>query len=212
MKRLISSMACCAMVLLAAPFAVSTAVAAEASIGLKGDRLGSTLSTFKQTHPDAFCSDESDADFLSPSVLYIGLINCRTIPPYLKRRGVEETVANVPATTTYYFISTDMESFDTYLLRKMVASFDHTGYSQVRAAILAKYGEADEVERKHVQNRMGVSFPSERLIWNESGGQVALVEHAGRLDRSMLLLLSPKLEQGFHKRKAGVGNRDASDL
>lgn len=205
-------MKCWFMALLAVQLVFPAVSSADESFGLKGDRLNMTLSDFKDKHADAICSDESEASSLSPSVLHIGLINCRAIPPHVKRRGVKETVANVPATITYYFISTDMEKFDTYLLRKIVASFDQLGYSRVRGAMGEKYGPADTIERKRIQNMMGVSVKSEKRIWNKGDSQIRLVEHVDRLNRSALIFLELGLESIFHQRKSSAGSQDTEDL
>lgn len=171
-----------------------------------------TLSEFKDRHADAICSDESEASSLSPSVPNIGLINCRAIPPHVKRRGVKETVANVPATITYYFISTDMDKFNTYRLRKIEASFDHAGYARVHGAMDKKYGPADSIERKRIQNMRGVYVKSENRIWNKGDSQIRLVEHVDRLNRSSLVFLELGLESIFHQRKSSARSQGTEDL
>ncbi|MDG4866598.1 hypothetical protein P8631_01055 [Guyparkeria sp. 1SP6A2] len=200
------------MALLAVQLVFPALSSADDSFGLKGDRLNMTLSAFKERHDDAICSDESEVSSLSPSVRNIGLINCRAIPPHVKRRGVKETVANVPATITYYFISTDMEKFDIHLLRKIEASFDHAGYARVREAMGEKYGPADSVEHKRIQNMRGVSVKSEDCIWNKGDSQIRIVEHVDRLNRSALIFLELGLDNIFHQRKSSAGSQDIEDL
>lgn len=184
---------------------------------LKGDQLGMSLGEFKEKYnrvvkgsvtPAPFCSSDrpgSDISTLLSESWFdkAGVVTCRTNFPFEEREhsGEAPTVAGVPTQILiYHFV-------DGRLFR-ITAWFEHENVQQVRAALIAKYGEAGRATPVEVQNRFGAKFKGTDFEWKRSGTSLELVEYFGSLETSSLVFVHDQLDALAESRRPGASTDD----
>ena len=88
-------------------------------------------------------------------------------------------------------------------LIKIVGFTNVSQFENLRAAFVAKYGSASDVEVSEVQNRMGATFDNTIMRWAFADGVLLLHKRLGTIDDSALMFLS---ESAMEEPEAPVVN------
>jgi hypothetical protein len=105
-------------------------------------------------------------------------------PPYLTT-----TIAGVTGSLEYTF---KVDSDHVERLDEIYGKFDKTGYSQVRQAIVAKYGAPTSTKTKSYENKMGATFQGEMAYWEQPQSAIVLNEiREDNIDGSNLIIINP---------------------
>ena len=184
---------------------------------LKGDRLGMTFEMFKGKYHRAIpndsscapCCSDDHADIDNPSLLYrgeyakAGIVHARTTFPF-EETGTsanKPTIAGAPAQQFVY-------KFVDGQLYEITIFFEHKDFDQVMAALKVKYGQPSGKDGRTYQNPFGASFSGEVVLWSNAASEMTILERAGKLDQSLLVLTHKALSRiAADRMKAAVRPR-----
>jgi hypothetical protein len=68
-------------------------------------------------------------------------------------------------------------------------SFDSSSYDKVKGILIERYGPPTLVETIPIKTRMGVEYQNETILWAGEVIKVNLVQLAGSVDKSLVMLL-----------------------
>jgi hypothetical protein len=152
---------------------------------LKGDRLGMSLADFKSRHEewDLLCTSDQ-----RPEHKKANIVACN-------RESYSRTVAGVETVTFQH-------SFIDGKLYVIDIVFPHDGYSKVRDAMIAKYGNPSSADNRTYQNRLGGVSVGENLAWRNGVSDILLGELFD-LNNSSLIFFHNDLLDVAHAREPG---------
>jgi hypothetical protein len=187
----------------------ASAFAQEKAFSLKGFTVGeSALQDFKvQFHRCAdncdgmavktygvppkfapFCSDDYPEGRLTPggeatSAAYTqaGLVYCQPYFPFEAQRGVQFTIADIPATTQFDFYQGK--------LYRISGTFYASSFTAMQEALTGKYGAPSSVTAVDYQNAFGAKFTGSVLTWDNSLSTITLRQYgSGSVEYSGLVI------------------------
>lgn len=200
MKNLTSALLVVAGIALAVPVSTNAATS-SAPLELKDIRIGeSTLADVEAKFPGAW--NLGSYVTVTPE----SYVNKQCGSSYTNtdcRSRAFEGVRVAGATPgTYSFNAVDGK------VESISVTFNKTGFSTVRDALIIKYGEPSEKKINALQNRAGASFESQTLTWSRPDGEIHISEIGSKVDESRLMIYSDKYKNHLldeNKKKAAEG-------
>ncbi len=132
-----------------------------------------------------FCSDDYPEARLTPgreanssAYTQAGLIYCQPYFPFEEQRGVQFTIADIPATTQFDFYQGK--------LYRISATFYASRFTAMQEALTGKYG-TPSVTAAEYQNGFGAKFTGSVATWDNSVSTITLRQYAGSVDYSALV-------------------------
>lgn len=117
--------------------------------------------------------------------------------------AINETIAGAPARAILLFYGDK--------LALVSVSFDADEFRRVKRALMEKYGPGKS-ELSVVQNRVGVSFENETVIWQNPAASMKLTMRDRKVDEARLELTSKDSLAEFKRRAIEANKKNASDL
>lgn len=217
-------------------FVSCSALAQEASLEFKGDPLGMTFSSFKEKHPNYYCSG------IAPVIKPVrGESTC--VPDFpgdtLKFGYQPPTFAGVPTLTivtshgfpgiVYRFLDTscnkDLEkiceegvpqasvwSIESAQLWSVELALPSTSYNSLLASMKQKYGEPSTISAELLQNLYGVTIEGQTSVWETSLWRVTLVQMFGYKDVTRIVYRVKSLESVYLNRLKEIEKRNIDDM
>ena len=88
----------------------------------------------------------------------------------------------------------------------------HTQYTQVRDALVEKFGEPSIKSDENLQNRMGAQFTGQLFTWNNGASSILLKEYLNAEESSVTFVINDYLEQLKKLRRDAPKKAAASDM
>lgn len=117
--------------------------------------------------------------------------------------ALSETIAGVPASAILLFYGDK--------LSRVSVTFDADEFRRVKLALIEKYGRGKS-EPSVVQNRAGVSFENETVIWQGQAASMKLIMRASKVDEARLELTANNSLAEFKRRAIEANTKNAGDL
>lgn len=105
-----------------------------------------------------------------------------------------------------------MVAFYSGRVASAVVNFDANAWSDVRAALLTKFGAPTTSETGTVQNAMGAEFDTETLTWTAGDLTLVAKKRAGKLTESSVQINSAATLAEFMRRREAEAQQDAAGI
>jgi len=103
------------------------------------------------------------------------------------------TIAGIKVKSqTYYFVDKKLARLSMY--------FPHDGFSDVKSALIKKFGEPDSVSIDKLQNAFGATFQRGMLMWDNGRSGITLEEYGYDIKNSLVIFYDNKLYALYLKR------------
>lgn len=90
---------------------------------------------------------------------------------------------------------------DKKVLDHIYMTFDPDDYTNLRDALIEKYGKTKGIIKSLKQNRMGASFADESAIWTFKSGDIAISKYGSTIDSGYILFAGKGYNDRMKKRK-----------
>jgi hypothetical protein len=134
-----------------------------------------------------FCSDDYPEARLTPgredtssAYTQAGLVYCQPYFPFEAQRGVQFTIADIPATTQFDFYQGK--------LYQISATFYSSRFTAMQEALTGKYGTPSSVTAVDYQNAFGAKFTGNVVTWENRVSTISLRQCSGSVEYSGLVL------------------------
>jgi hypothetical protein len=97
-------------------------------------------------------------------------------------------------------------------VESVLVSFSERDFDQVKAALIQKNGPPSSERDEVVQNRLGASFNSNKLVWKQDRASMSLTQRSRKLDESDLYLVGLDAVEQFQSDKKRSTQQNSADL
>jgi hypothetical protein len=186
-------------------FLVAFSVSANERPDLQGDRLGMTLSSFKEKYARTLPSHSQPAPpctDLNPMMAHIemepripGAVRCmrefpfeelQTVPGAWGRWTPNVTLGGKPARIIYTFFANDSDEEPTLIL--ISATSLSADFSTLKSGLSSRFGGPSSTETRTYTNRMGATFTGEILQWESGTDMIELRQYSDTIEFSTTLV------------------------
>jgi hypothetical protein len=134
-----------------------------------------------------FCSDDYPDARLTPgreatssAYTQAGSVYCQPYFPFEAQRGLQFTIAEIPATTQFDFYQGK--------LYQISAMFDASRFVAMQEALTGKYGSPSSVTAVDYQNAFGAKITRSVVTWDNSVATMCLRQYDGSVEYSGLVI------------------------
>jgi len=125
-----------------------------------------------------FCSDDYPEARLTPgredtssAYTQAGLVYCQPYFPFEEQRGLQFTIADIPATTQFDFYQDKMY--------RVSATFYASRFTAMQEALTGKYGTPSSITAVEYQNAFGAKFTGSVVTWDNNVSTITLRQYGG---------------------------------
>lgn len=155
-----------------------------------------------------FCSDDYPEARLSPgredtssAYTQAGLVYCQPYFPFEEQRGLQFTIADIPATTTFDFYQGK--------LYQLSATFYASRFTAMQEALTGKYGTPSSITVIDYQNTFGAKADGSVVTWDNSVSTITLRQYgSGSVEYSGLAIVHKALAAQAVKAKPNQSSKD----
>jgi hypothetical protein len=188
----------------------------EEPYDLKGDRLGMSLQDFTTKYRHKVRGDPREAPFSSdqrdvvarqsdplptlgeePWHPKANIVNARITFPFEDYQASSYTPTLAGVKTDFH-----LYRFVDERLYRIEYLFPHSGFSEIREAMVVTYGKPRDVTTKEYQNSFGAKFDGVICTWDNGTSRIILMERSLDLKTSLLTYIHHELDKLVESRRA----------